>query len=415
MEFSLAKNCEDNTYCLDILLGNVQITEKDLPRISIGDEILSKIANQCVVISGKAPIFIYMFAALRLFQSGARSILIKQAQMDSPLRVFPIENSATATHCRAAISTVRTIGDTAVCDYICHNSTPVAIEALPELTNAVPSPYDGIEILVITGRLPIWLAAAVVISAKQKGWKTIEYLMPRFGGNISLFPELRMGNELPQLQRNGIVIGIVGDPNSGKSVFAELLETSGVCANCDIWRYDCDYAAPTPNWYLDMMKRGREAESKELRSLCKRKWIPGAEQELVCELQNQRKYTSIIIADLPGGRHEKDVAERLPPGREILFGAIDFFIIIAKNTSGVDTGKAWIKELQKIGLDSKIILVFYSECPEQNLSIRHISGGWHISGLNRAHKKAPPDVMALLWEIVSTRLKYFGCPLEIQN
>lgn len=396
-QFTLEHDEEEN--CLLNIKSEDKIASDDLQEVLIDDEILAEVFRKHVIISGKAPIFIYMYAALRVFQAGAAQIAIRQVQAEKPFLVFPTEDAGPGDHVHAAAPGIVEFGDSLVCEYHCSNSAPIGPADLPALVGALPLPSHAVEKIVIAGKMPIWLAAAVAVSAQLKGWKTIEYLMPSFDGPVLLFPNLKMGKPLPELQKHGIVIGIVGDPNSGKSVFAELLEQAGAAAGADIWRYDCDYAAPTPNWYLDMMKIGRNREGSEWRRSYKRKWVAGAEEELVAELQNIRKYIDVIIADLPGGRHEKDFVQRLPPGREILFHEADFFIIVAKRQGGCDSGEAWKNELAKIGMASKIVQTIYSELPEQDISLHEADGQWHILGLDRTHTAAAP-VKAELWKLI---------------
>lgn len=411
MNFNITE-MDGSQECLLEITNAVNIIPDDFQEISIGDDILSKVFKKHVVISGRAPVFIYMYVALRVFQADAVQISIKQVQEPVPFTVFPVGNGNINTH--TSVPNIVRCGDLLVFEYHCSNAAPVEIKDLPALTEALPISSGKTKKIVIVGKMPTWLAAAFAISAKSKGWETIAYLMPRFDGAVVLFPHLKIEAPLPELQKRGAVIGVVGDPNSGKSVFAELLEQAGVSVGIDIWRYDCDYAAPTPNWYLYMMKNGRNEEGCEWRQLYKRKWVPGAEKELVSDLQNIRKYINVTIADLPGGRHEKNLAQRIPPGREILFHEVDLFIIVAKHQDGFDSGNAWRNELKRIGMESKILLTLYSEQPEQDISILEVNNQWHILGLDRTHEAAA-SVRNELWNLIQNSLNEYGCPLDIQS
>ncbi|GIW83344.1 MAG: hypothetical protein KatS3mg105_5151 [Gemmatales bacterium] len=54
-----------------------------------------------------------------------------------------------------------------------------------------------------------------------------------------------------RLGKPGILLGIVGDPNCGKSVLSRLLDTYRAIRRERGWLLDCDAAAPTPRWYFD--------------------------------------------------------------------------------------------------------------------------------------------------------------------
>ena len=118
-----------------------------------------------------------------------------------------------------------------------------------------------------------------------------------------------------------------------------------------------------------------------------------------------RKYIPTIIADLPGGLHKKDLVQRIPAGREILLKAIDYFIIVAKNSNGFDTGIAWQNELKTIEKEDAVILTIYSEHPENPTALTFDCGVWHITGLDRAGKPVSAEIKKQLWQLVMDSIR----------
>ena len=118
-----------------------------------------------------------------------------------------------------------------------------------------------------------------------------------------------------------------------------------------------------------------------------------------------RKYIPTIIADLPGRLHKKDLVQRIPAGREILLKAIDYFIIVAKNLNGFDTGIAWQNELKTIEKEDAVILTIYSEHPENPTALTFDCGVWHITGLDRAGKPVSAEIKKQLWQLVMDSIR----------
>jgi len=303
--FHLTENASE--YYLEINLQNIRLNIADGNKISLPLEMVEVLSGKRVTVSGRAPLWLYMYVALQVYQYGASEILIKQAQDTVAVKIFPCSSGCEPS---SPITLYGTFEKTLVFEYLCSRNNPVTPEELPVLLHVLPEKNNLFETIVISGKIPNYLAGAAAIEAWRKGWRNIECFVPQEGGTAAVIPDIHRGGEFPELKSHGVIIGVIGDPNSGKSVFSELLEQSGNAAGETLWRFDCDYAAPTPNWYLDMIKNQQEKEGKELRSTYKGKWVPGAEEELVAQLLQMRKYIPTIIADLPGGLHKKDLVQR---------------------------------------------------------------------------------------------------------
>ena len=409
MTFKLIDHEEHQGYTLQIDIGKTNISIADLNEIMFDKNILTEVKHKSVIVTGKAPVFIYMFAVLQLLHAGAESIYVKQAQ-SCPVKIFPLKYSDKSNE--YSITTFQMFENFSLWYFNCSSSTPLDEKYLSDILGIIPTPANTSNGIVISGKLPVWLAAAAAIAANLNNWGNVLCDVPQFGGEISVYPQMVINHLLDRNTQNGIVLGIAGDPNSGKSVFSKLLQDAGVANNEKIWCYDCDYAAGTPYWYLNMLQQGAEDEAKNLRESHKRKWIPGAEEQLAVELKNIAKEYNIVIADLPGGIHNSDFIQRIPDGRDALMKAIDYFIIIAREKDDCDTGLAWMEDLKKIGKSDKIILTLYSENPDSESMLDFRDDKWRISGLSRTAAGISADIYNKVWDLVCSKLKAQGIPWE---
>ena len=411
MKFAIEVTDRKDEYILSVSMDSVHnINKNELSEIFFDPSILPTVAHAKVTISGRAPLFIYMYLAIQLFEAKIKEIFVKSAQ-DEPVKIFPLKENTALVQTHLPVLT--DLADRVFCEIPCSRNDMIDVSELTFIADSIPEPDRNKESIIFSGKIPVWLAAALAIAARQKGWQKVECFAPRMGGSIGVFPLISLGKNLPQLTEKGNIIGVIGDPNSGKSVFSKLLEKSGIVAGVNIWCYDCDYAAPTPNWYLDMLKKGDEAAGRDLRLSYKRKWIPGAEEELVNELRNIQQFIQFVIADLPGGRHESDFVQRIPTGREVLMEAVDYFIIIAREKENCDTGLAWHQELEKINKDQNIVLTLYSENPDGVIAISDRNGKTYISGLSRNADSVPEHIKIELWKRFANVIN--GNPMEIRT
>ncbi|GAB6165906.1 hypothetical protein JCM19992_19060 [Thermostilla marina] len=161
----------------------------------------------------------------------------------------------------------------------------------------------------------------------------------------------------------GVVIGVAGDPHRGKSVFSRVLDWFREEKGIDGWMLDCDGQSPTPHWYLTGLNSTVVREVNQLRRQCKRNWTPRMEELIASQLRRGRRWFSVLIADLPGGKHNPGNPERIPRGREKIFSEIDALILLddEKNT----TEQLWREALSTHGLESRIAVVLRSSSPDR--------------------------------------------------
>lgn len=279
----------------------------------------------------------------------------------------------------------------------------------------------------ISGRGAVWMFAAVAARAVQQRASRVSCFQLREGGFVQTWPTTRSGQvtPLPTAWRipfgfpetpDGWVLGICGDPNSGKSVLSYAIDLVRTDMGLVGWRLDCDGGSPTPPWYRDMVNQGRVEEGRALRSSQKRSWSGPMEQEIARQIENSRQSLDLLVADLPGGIHHTDAApERVPVGREELFKRIHSFLILGRQ--GVDGwAEGWLWALEQHGLSNRVIGILTSSRPMDPPSLRWTDqrrGLWRgeIQGLDR--QKRYRELLAGLRGPIGELLSFFRHPLRM--
>lgn len=161
-------------------------------------------------------------------------------------------------------------------------------------------------------------------------------------------------------------LGVLGDPNTGKSVLSRMLYHMFRRRYRRVWIYDSDQASGTPAWYLHMRSRERHDEANAYRNRTKRAWTPELEREAAGDIRTMRETLALVTVDLPGGRHPKAgetfAPQRVPPGREVILREIDAFVILARDDNQ-KSFEAWRADLANHGLDGRIIANWISQNP----------------------------------------------------
>jgi hypothetical protein len=252
--------------------------------------------------------------------------------------------------------------------------------------------------LCLTGNGSAGIYAKLASAAVVAGVESLSYYSPRTGqlqilslheNCPPLGASLVLDNWLQdrlECSVPGIVIGVAGDPNTGKSVFSSLLDYHRRKDGTPGWRLDCDAQAPTPPWYLRSRASGMGAEAEVLRQKLKRDWTGNMEVALSEQLENMKHSLPVSIADLPGGNHHATPPQRLPPGRERLFSPVDSLIVIQPADN--PTAELWREELEHHQMANRIKAVITSVAPEAGPSLtgRMIDGIWRgeARGLDRS-------------------------------
>jgi hypothetical protein len=210
-----------------------------------------------------------------------------------------------------------------------------------------------------SGRCPVWLIAAITHQlAIERPKAALGVYDPRRAGIVISRPSSDQSYELGQLilDLRGSqapptrVIGVVGDPNSGKSVFSWKLMIAllNLETSPRVFRLDADVRAPTAPWALqnDLGRKLRTAE--------KRDWNDDQDIPMLRDNLARLRESSmqIVLVDLPGGDFSQEPPQRIPEARKPLFADIPEYLLVQKDDRVAD---AWRTEVTNANPDAKII------------------------------------------------------------
>lgn len=320
-----------------------------------------------------------------------------------------------------------------IVDMSIDNSNPLSREAMAQLIGPAKSQIadrNPTEVC-LTGLAPNLLYAEMAAHCVKLGAERISWFSPS-GGMIDIYfrdPQKAAGLLEPPifpddwrakltLKNPGRWIGVMGDPNVGKSLFSSTLDHHRRAMNVQGWRLDCDGQAPTPPWFLESTARGDVATAIQRRLDGKRNWTPEMEKFIAGQMKRMRQSLPVSIADLPGGDHRPSPPLRIPPGREQLFYPLDAIVIIERedNPSEIE----WRAALNPHGMEPAIAAVITSKSPQHppTLSGEVRDGVWRgvAIGLDRSHlpsiiQEAMKPAINELWQ----HLMQFQRPDELPN
>ena len=252
--------------------------------------------------------------------------------------------------------------------------------------------------ICLTGQGPVAVYARLAFHAVRCGAKSLSCFSPRAGciqiaSLASQLPPVGAVLELDSWLRlalgnpfQGKIIGVAGDPNTGKSVFSSVLDFHRQALGLTGWRLDCDAQAPTPPWYLRSVAAGDGNHAAQLRKSLKRDWTHNMEIALAEQLRSMQRALPLTVADLPGGDHRVDPPQRIPLGREVVFEPIESLILI--QPARKPTANLWCEELSQHNLADRVVAILTSADPDL---APQLCGGWQgslwigqVRGLDRS-------------------------------
>jgi len=281
-------------------------------------------------------------------------------------------------------------------------------------------PSDEVRTLLVTGRGSVFHYATAGAIGVRAGFLGIACHSPiEIPELIAVWGQPAFGDAARALtadsvgKRRAFVLGVVGDPNCGKSMLSHALAEGLRSQGWRAWRIDCDVASPTPKWFLEMQGNFGETSARGLRLQQKRGWSEALVMAAVQQVTNARRDFDVLVADFPGGRHNIEPVQRIPCDRVELFKLVDGFVILERDGSGTAAG--WQKALSEIGLRERIVSVLRSASPEgspawelyesETLPLRGM-----VSGLRRPTPDQPfPAKIAELGPQLVDGLARHGC------
>lgn len=352
-DFLLLKNVEEDNLLIEINLGNQSIdVSKDIDVSG-----LDIVKNKNVTIKGRAPVELGAMLAYYVIKNGCKTLTIHEYNVKEYFCIYD---------CNDEILPIKY-------SWFSENEGVVKIESAPtsdgkwnlnEIKNELKccKISDKYEPLIITGKGPILFYAILGASAAISGYENVFINKPTQKNLINIVQGTNIVAKNENI--NGKIIGILGDPNSGKSVFAKMFECvmrAYIQKNQSVWCCDCDEAAKTPDWFVYRLQKAesleQEEDAKETRNGLKKDWTEEREYEVVEYLSNARKSLNYIVADMPGGLHkeEKNIHKRIPDvGRSKMLAECDSLIILSRKDKPYLYDE-WVKALKEYNLENKVI------------------------------------------------------------
>lgn len=228
--------------------------------------------------------------------------------------------------------------------------------------------------IILTGRGSLLFYSIMACSAAISNCENVVIEKPTEKNFIKIAGSLFQIS--PQNRKTGTMIGILGDPNSGKSVFSKVLGNilRQYSDEKSIWTYDCDAAAPTSDWYIYGLQRAQTQEESDIkinaRKATKQHWTGELELKVARYMDIVKSNLDFVVADFPGGKHneENNVHERIPSKeRAEMLKNCDYFIIIGRSDK-LECIEAWKTTLADYNLADKVIAEIISKNP-QNLPV----------------------------------------------
>lgn len=369
--FTLEKSGND---CRIIIKANFL----DFEHLSLCRELREIALNRTFRITGRSSIEAYFCLGFLLANWGASCIIGVGAKQDEQLKIDHLQHNLCATSKKWLNCHINEQGENMA--EVRPADSQDGKWAAEDLEFDVPSKLlkTADNSLHLTGLGSVWMYLQLGISAALAGIKDVFISKPRLPYEIHINSEgLCEAHTVKKDSKHGIVVGILGDPNSGKSVFSRnfaitirLLMPSWFAT----WIYDCDLASPTPDWYLN----DSEA-TKEQRNAIKRPWTPELEEKAANDLKVLRNNLDLTLADMPGGRRVNDQSLiRIPsPTRALMMKECDAFIVLCRQDRQDEIFDAWRQALSDYHLENRIIARIVSANPE---------GDFDISSLQTNHE-----------------------------
>ncbi|MDR0392321.1 MAG: hypothetical protein LBH59_10475 [Planctomycetaceae bacterium] len=338
--------------------------------VVLSDKLLENLAykDKIVHIDGGAPVWLYAYLAYHACKNDAKSIKIFYPQENKFVQIYPVVAKENAANEFYSI-TEQTDNTTLTLNPQKNKNLNIndVLQCKLELPQSNGSP------LLLTGEAANFHYACAAVVAAKSYFNLVLVDKPDESFLISIGME-NSGNTIPKKRKkhnSGLLVGIVGDPNSGKSVLAKWLYPFIKEIIPNSWQFNADAASPTTHYFLDMSKLDAEA-ADDIKNKNKIIWSHELENYLATRLRTLKQHIDVTIADLPGGKHidAKNIHERIPEGREVMMEEIDLFIILGRKDVAEEVFAGWREALRNRGLEDRVIAEIVSQDKDGNPSIK---------------------------------------------
>ena len=250
-----------------------------------------------------------------------------------------------------------------------------------ELRKLVYPEVPSSDVLIIEGKMPVWLAShlAAVYAHSAKAAAVYD---PRLNGGVVFATHDEMyelGEVVPltkeELQkitkpRQTKIIAVLGDPNSGKSVFLHLLEDALRKMGATTLMQEADLMAATQKWSL-CAPEARKTLKKFMNIEERLRWVIESLKK-----EKEAGVVDVVLADVGGGR--PDLGQRITRENMAILSLVDGVVIVSRNDKGQIN--AWIEELKTYLPNMKVYAVLESRLK----GVPYIVGGQGVVvGLDR--------------------------------
>ena len=319
------------------------------------------VAGRDVTITGRGSVEAYFALGYYLTLAGAGGIVF----IDPRKERYTIKAAVPSEPCGKPWLSVVRDGGMARCEF---TRAPDGDGDWPLSDEAFRAPARlpaGTAPLFATGKAAVAMYAHLGVSAAIAGVREAYVSKPAY--TVRLTPDSVRDEVLPGT-RNGLVVGVVGDPNSGKSVFSRAFYKAVRSVFQDgrqAWVYDCDLASPTPDWYLAGKTAGDGDHATddaakavdEAREKIKANWDDAMQRRVQEQLHAMRSSLDLTIADMPGGIHrdKTNYHRRIPDGRRAdMMNECDAFIVVCTGAKP-KAFDAWRRALARRGMADRIV------------------------------------------------------------
>lgn len=382
---------EQNLLTLDFHKKEIDF-ERD--KCFFGDVFFNEVKDKSIRIKGKGPVELYAYASYWCAKNDCESIIVTDFNLSRDFYIYKKGNAYPQVLPPWCV--INKENDSVILSVV-PSSSPDGhwCEDVIIRNSSCFIFADSSKFVILTGQGSLLFYSIMACSAAISGCENVVVKKPIEKDLIYISGSVFTGKF--QNKKAGTMIGVLGDPNSGKSVFSKVLENilRKYSGGKTVWTYDCDAAAPTPNWYIYGLQSANSQEEADIktnaRKATKQKWTEQLERKVSESMKTVKYNVDFIVADFPGGRHdeEKNLHERIPSeARAEMLKNCDYFVIIGRSDVP-ERITDWEKALDEYNLANRVIAEIISKNPQAMPAVETCSFAkgeiFHatVSGLDR--------------------------------